>query len=69
MESILIYPESAEQLKTVQAVLKALKVPFEPQSNSLPVHVLKGIEKSIEQYENNQAISMEEFKKKHFAQK
>jgi len=69
MESILIYPESAEQLKTVQAVLKALKVPFEPQSNSLPAHVLKGIEKSIAQYENGQTISLEEFKSRHFSQK
>jgi hypothetical protein len=69
MESILIYPENAEQLKTVKAVLKALKVQFESQSDRLPPHVLNGIEKSMEQYENGQTISLEEFKNKHFAQK
>lgn len=45
MASILIHPESAEQLKTVKAVLKALKVQFEPKSNTLPPPVLKSIER------------------------
>lgn len=31
MEAILVHSENIEQLKTVKAVLKALKVPFEPQ--------------------------------------
>jgi hypothetical protein len=69
MEPLLIYPESAEQLKTVKAVLKALKVQFEPQSNTLPPHVLKIAEESIKQYENGQTISFEEFKKRHFSKK
>jgi len=69
MESILIHPESAEQLKTVKAVLKALKVQFEPQSNTLPAHVSKSIEKSIRQFENGQTISLQEFKEKHFSKK
>jgi hypothetical protein len=67
MESILIYPESAEQLKTVKAVLKALKVPFESQSANLPAHVSKSIEKSIKQFEAGQTISLQEFKEKHFS--
>ncbi len=67
MEAILIYPESAEQLKTVKAVLKALKVQFEPQSNALPPHVLKSIEKGMNQIENGQTISLEEFKARHFS--
>jgi hypothetical protein len=67
MESILIHPESAEQLKTVKAVLKALKVPFEPQTVVLPAHVSKSIEKSIKQFEGGQTISLEEFKRKHFS--
>ena len=69
MESILIHPESAEQLKTVKAVLKALKVPFEPQSTALPPHVSQSIEKSIKQYEKGQTISLQEFKEKHFSKK
>jgi hypothetical protein len=69
MEAILIHPESAEQLKTVKAVLKALKVQFEPQSAILPPHVSKSIEKSIKQYENGQTISLSEFKEKHLSKK
>ncbi len=69
MESILIHPESAEQLKTVKAVLKALKIQFEPQSVVLPPHVIKGIEKSLKQAENGQTISLKEFKEKHFSKK
>ncbi|MDB4918192.1 DUF2683 family protein [Mucilaginibacter sp.] len=69
MESILIHPENAEQLKTVKAVLKALKVQFEPQSNVLPPHVLKSIEKGIKQYEDGQTISLQEFTEKHFSKK
>ena len=69
MESILIHPESAEQLKTVKAVLKALKVQFEPQPAKLPAHVLKSIEKGLEQYKNGESISFEEFKERHFKKK
>ena len=69
MESILVHPESAEQLKTVKAVLKALKVQFEPQSAKLPPHVIKGIEESLKQYEAGQTISLQEFKERHFSKK
>jgi hypothetical protein len=66
METILIHPESTEQLKTVKAVLKALKVPFEAQSAILPRHISKSIEKSIQQFEAGQTISLKEFTEKHF---
>ena len=69
MEAIVIHPENAEQLKTVKAVLKALKVQFEPQSKTLPEHVKKSIEKGIQQYESGNSISLDEFKKKHFSKK
>ncbi len=69
MESILIHPENAEQLKTVKAVLKALKVQFEPQSNVLPPHVLKSIETGIKQAKDGQTISLQEFTGKHFSKK
>ena len=69
MESILIHPESADQLKTVKAVLKALKVPFEPQSGNLPPHVSQSVEKSIKQFDAGHTISLSEFKEKHFSKK
>ena len=69
MEPILIYPESAEQSKTIKAVLKALKVQFEPQSKPLPQHVLKSIDRGLKQIENGQGISIEEFKDRHFSKK
>jgi len=69
MESILVHPENAEQLKTVKAVLKALKVQFEPQPETLPPHVLKGIEESRKQHQNGQTISLQEFKEKHLLKK
>jgi hypothetical protein len=69
MESILIHPESAEQLKTVKAILKALNVQFEPQSNTLPSHVSKSIQKSIKQFEDGQTISLKQFKEKHLSKK
>jgi hypothetical protein len=69
MEPLLIYPESAEQLKTIKAVLKALKVQFEPQSTTLPPHILKIAEESIKQYENGETISFDEFKARHFSKK
>jgi len=69
MESILIHPENSQQMKAVKAVLKALKVPFEPQTVSLPSHVIESIDKSIKQYESGQTISLDEFTRKHFSQK
>lgn len=37
MEAIIVHPENTEQLKAVKAVLKALKVPFEPQKELPPI--------------------------------
>lgn len=69
MESILIHPDSPEQLKTVKAVLKALKVQFEPQTSALPDHVIKSIDRGLKQNDIGQTISLEEFKEKHFYKK
>jgi hypothetical protein len=69
MEAILIHPENAAQLKTVKAVLKALKVPFEPQTTKLSAHVSASIGKSMAQYEEGQTISLDEFTKRHFTKK
>jgi hypothetical protein len=68
MESILIHPENAEQLKTVKAVLKALKVQFESRpADVFPSHVAASINKGIQQYEAGQSISMDEFTQKHLS--
>jgi len=66
MEAITIHPENAEQLKIVKSVLKALKVPFEPQSSTLPDHVLASISRGIGQADQGNAIGLEAFKEKHF---
>lgn len=67
MEAITIYPENPEQLKTVKSVLKALKVPFEPQFKSIPKHVGDSINRGLEQAAAGNAIGLEEFKKRHFS--
>lgn len=70
MESILIHPENREQLKAIKAVLKALKVEFETQPPIiLPSHLSKSIERGIKQFEKGDAISLNEFKAKHMANK
>ncbi|MBN8652895.1 MAG: hypothetical protein J0L67_15785 [Cytophagales bacterium] len=66
MEAITIHPKSVKQLKTVKAVLRALSIPFEPQSASLPEHVSKSIRTGLKQLEEGQSITLEEFKNKHF---
>lgn len=62
----MIHPENAEQLKTVKSVLKALKVPFEPQSSTLPDHVKASIDRGMKQAAQGKTIGLEEFKEKHF---
>jgi len=66
MEAITIHPENAEQLKIVKSVLKALKVPFEPQSGTLPDHVLASISRGVGQADQGNTIGLETFKEKHF---
>ena len=69
MQSIVIHPENAEQLKAIKAFLKDMKVQIEPQSNTFPPPVIAGIEESIKQHENGQTISLQEFKEKHLAKR
>ena len=57
MEAILIHPESPEQLKAIKAMLKALKVPFEPQSSVLPSHVINSLERGLKQYKGIKKLS------------
>ncbi len=67
MEAITIHPESPEQLKTVKSVLKALKVPFEPQFKSIPQHVDDSIARGLEQAATGNTIDLGEFKRRHFS--
>lgn len=53
MKSINIHTKNAAELKTVKEDL-------------LPEHVMKSIERSLEQFDNGNTISLEEFKAKHF---
>lgn len=66
MEAIMIHPENEEQLKTVKSLLKALKVPFEPQSSTMPNHVMESINRGMAQAQEGNVISLEDFKEKHF---
>ncbi len=66
MEAITIHPKNTQQLKALKAVLKALRIPFEPQSVSLPDHISKSIQTGLKQFEAGQTITLEEFKSKHF---
>ncbi len=62
MEAIMIHPENAEQLKTVKPVLKVLNVPFEPQSSTLPGHVIASIDRGMKQAGQGKTIGLEAFK-------
>lgn len=65
MESILVHPKNTKESKMIKAILKALNVKFEIQPETLPPHVLEGIERGLEQIKNGQTISLGEFKRKH----
>lgn len=69
MEAITIHPKNTQQLKALKAVLKALRIPFEPQSASLPEHISKSIETGLKQLEAGQTITLEEFKRRHFTRR
>lgn len=66
MEAITIHPKNTQQLKALKAVLKALRIPFEPQSASLPDYVAQSIQTGLKQFEEGQTITLGEFKSKHF---
>lgn len=69
MEAITIHPKNSQQLKTLKAILKALRIPFEPQSALLPSHVSKSIETSLKQSEAGEVITLEEFKNRHLTKR
>ena len=54
MEALIVYPENKEQLTAVKAIMKAMKISFEPQNEIYPDHVIKGVKKSLKQAQNGE---------------
>lgn len=69
MESLVVHIENKEQAKAIKAFMKALKIKFEKTEDTIPPHIMAGIENSTRQFENGETISLEEFKEKHFRKK
>lgn len=64
MEAYIVYPENKEQLSAMKAVMKALKINFEPKGqDSLPAHVIDGLNRGLDDLDNGQKIPFSEFEK------
>lgn len=64
METYLVHPDKLQE-KALKAFLRALDVPYEiKKPNSLPSHVLSGINKAQDDIKNGKTFSLEEFKEK-----
>lgn len=62
MEVYVVYPENKEQLSALKAVLKALKMNFEPKAAAtLLPHALEGVKRGIEDLDNGRKIPFIEF--------
>jgi len=66
METLLVHPENEKQLAAIKAFMREQNINFEYQNQELPNHVLESIERGLNQAKNNQTISFDEFKLKHF---
>ncbi|RYG20119.1 MAG: hypothetical protein EOO07_05500 [Chitinophagaceae bacterium] len=49
MEALIVYPENADQLAAVKAVMKAMKISFEEKNNVYPVSVIEGVQEAVQQ--------------------
>lgn len=54
MEALIVYPENKEQLTAVKAIMKAMKIAFEPQSENIPEHVMIDLKESLKQADNGE---------------
>ena len=62
MEAYVVYPENKEQLSALKAVLKALKINFEPQvAAPLPPHAIEGMRRGLADLDNGRKIPFSEF--------
>lgn len=51
MDTLIVYPETKEQLTALKAVMKAMKVSFEQKSEAYPQYVIDGVKDSLKQAE------------------
>lgn len=64
METYLVHPDKLQE-KALKAFLEALEVPYEiKKDNSLPEHVIKGIQKGQEDIKAGRTITLAEFEKR-----
>lgn len=54
VDALIVYPETKEQLVALKAVMKAMQVTFEQKSQVYPEQVIKSINDSKAQSDNNQ---------------
>ncbi|MCE7062961.1 hypothetical protein [Dyadobacter sp. CY343] len=62
METLHVYPSKAQE-KAVIAFLEAQNIPFSKE-DSLPLHVLAGIERGLEDVKIGRTMTMEEFRRR-----
>jgi hypothetical protein len=58
MESLIVYPESKEQLTALKAVMKAMKIAFVQQEETieLPPRVMEGVKEALKQADNREGL-------------
>ena len=56
MDTLIVYPESKEQLTALKVVMKAMKVTFEQKTEVYPDHVIQGVKESLKQADEGQLI-------------
>ncbi len=56
MDSLIVYPDTEEQLAALKAVMKVMQVTFEQKSQVYPENVIKGLNESKAQSDNGQLI-------------
>lgn len=52
MDSLIVYPQSKEQLDALKAVMKAMKISFKQTELAYPESVVQDVKSSLQQAEN-----------------
>lgn len=52
MDSLIVYPQSKEQLDALKAVMKAMKISFKQTEAAYPESVVQEVKSSLQQAEN-----------------
>lgn len=62
MEAYVVYPENKEQVSALKAVLKVLKINFEPQTTTpLPPHAVEGMKRGLADLDAGRKIPFSDF--------